>query len=102
MNFGLSQDQFKLLNDLVIQPLKNNKTKVYVFGSRARGDFHTFSDIDLLYIEDAKQPLNPAIISKIKEDIENSKLTIKVDIVSNNELAASYRSHVEKDLIEIL
>lgn len=36
--------------ELLFQTLKDNLAEVYLFGSKARGDFHDDSDIDLLVI----------------------------------------------------
>lgn len=94
MNFGLSDSQFKILLDLVIRPLQNQGAKVFIFGSRAKGNHHPFSDIDLLFQENPNQPIQPEFVSKILEDIENSNLVIKVDLVNEKALAKSYRDTV--------
>ena len=101
MKFGLSKEQFLLLETLVLTPLKEQSAEVYVFGSRARGDHHPFSDLDLLYKEDSNNPLSASALASIKEDLENSNLPIKIDIVNDKNLAKSYRPSVEKDLIKI-
>jgi len=101
MKFGLSDQQYSILDKLIIQPLKSKNAKVYVFGSRARGQPHPFSDIDLMYTEDINNPIDLGDISKIKEDIENSNLAIKVDLVKDTDLAKSYRKSVEQDLVLI-
>lgn len=94
MKFGLSDSQFKILLDLVIRPLQNQGAKVFIFGSRAKGNHHPFSDIDLLFQENPNQPIQPEFVSKIMDDIENSNLAIKVDLVSEKDLAKSYRDTV--------
>lgn len=101
MKFGLSQTQFAVLENLVLNPLKNEGAEVFVFGSRARNTHHPFSDIDLLYKEAPTKPIALSKIAKIMEEIENSNLTIKVDLVNNASLAASYRESVERDMIRI-
>ncbi len=94
MKFGLSDSQFKILLDLVIRPLQNQGAKVFIFGSRAKGNHHPFSDIDLLFQENPNQPIQPEFVSKIMDDIENSNLVIKVDLVNEQALAKSYRDTV--------
>lgn len=98
--FGLSENDHKLLLSLVINPLKERGARVFIFGSRARGNHHPFSDIDILYIE-GSNAISDIDIAKIKEDIEDSNITIKVDLVNSKSLASSYRPSVEKDQIEI-
>ena len=101
MKFGLSDEQYSILNALLIQPLKAKKAQVYVFGSRARGKFHPFSDIDVLFIEEKDFSISASDISKIKTDLENSNLAIKVDLVRNQDLAQSYIASANKDKILI-
>ncbi|MFZ4403975.1 MAG: nucleotidyltransferase family protein [Pseudobdellovibrionaceae bacterium] len=96
LQFGLSQQQFQILQDLLIQPLKSKGAQVFIFGSRAKGQFHPFSDIDILYIESPKYVISVAEISKIKEDLEESALTVKVDVVNIVNLASSYSEDVHK------
>lgn len=45
MKFGLSQSEYKLIQLLVIEPLARYQAQVWIFGSRARGDFKPFSDL---------------------------------------------------------
>jgi predicted nucleotidyltransferase len=49
MIFGLSDHEYELLAQLAISPLQKCGAKVWIFGSRARGDQRLYSDIDLLY-----------------------------------------------------
>lgn len=101
MTFGLSDSQYSILDALVIQPLKAMHAEVFIFGSRAKGKHHPFSDIDILFIEDEKFPIARSEISKIKEAAENSPLAIKLDLVCDKDLASSYRQSVEAEKIRI-
>ena len=101
MTFGLTQAQYQILEELLIKPLQRNKAEVYVFGSRARGTQHPFSDIDILYKEGNGNEVAESEIGQIKEALEESKLPIKVDLVNDKYLAASYRPSVENDRILI-
>lgn len=92
--WGLSLDERNLINRLVVQPLNAAGGQVFVFGSRARGDQRKFSDLDLLI----KGPVSSQLISLIREELEESRLAIKVDLVLDAELASGYRDSVERDL----
>lgn len=100
MKFGLNPDQFQILETLLILPLKKKECEIWVFGSRARGDQHPYSDIDILYSAPTKG-LPSNFIGQIKEELENSNLTIKVDLVDIDNLADSYKKNVFKDRIKI-
>jgi predicted nucleotidyltransferase len=102
MRFGLSDEQYEILKQKLLSPLQKQGVQIFVFGSRARGNHHPYSDIDLLYKENPAQPLETGFLAGLRDDIENSGLAIKVDLVCSTELAKSYRASVEKDLIEIL
>lgn len=102
MKFSLSPSQFQILEHLAIAPLREAHAKIYVFGSRSRGDHHLFSDLDLLIKESNTHPLSDTLLSKIREDLEESNLTIKVDLVNDKYLSSVYRPFVEKDLVEII
>jgi len=97
--FGLSNEQFEILKKIVIDPLKKEGARVFVYGSRARGKHHEFSDIDILFEEVDGRAIDPIVLSKIKEEIEESHLAIAVDLVNSKDLAESYRAQVEQDRI---
>ena len=99
MSFGLSLPQFALLEKLVLMPLKQAGARVWVFGSRATGEYHRFSDIDLLY--EFPDNTNLSLIAKITEAIEESALSIEVDLVDMNHLSTTYQERIIKQLIEL-
>lgn len=101
MIYGLSESDYSTLTNLVIDPLKRLQVRVYVFGSRAKGTNHPFSDIDLLLVPSTNSSLSVASLSQIKETIEESRFPIKVDFVLLEDLAESYREHVLLEKIEI-
>ena len=93
-SFGLTKDQYEMLESLAIDPLKKAGCKVWVFGSRATNSHQKFSDIDLLY--EFQGDLELSFVFKIKSALEESNFPIKVDIVNIKELAESYRENVLK------
>jgi len=69
----------------------------YAFGSRARGNPKTLSDLDLCFFDNI--PLN--ILAHIDEDFEESDLPYKVDIVDWNKCSDDFRELIKKDLVRI-
>ena len=58
MKFGLNKSEYKILEELIFSPFRNEGVKVWVFGSRARGDHQKYSDIDILSLQsDSAYPL---------------------------------------------
>lgn len=101
MKFGLSESHFAILNEKLIVPLKQKGASLWVFGSRARGDYKPFSDIDILFSIKEQSSLTDGELFLIKEDLIESNLPIKVDLVNEKELAKSYRDNVIRDRVEI-
>ncbi len=97
--FGLTEEQFEIVNSLVIDPLKKVNCKVWVFGSRANNKFQKFSDLDILF--ESSHELDMSFLFKIKSNVEDSNLPIKVDIVNIKELAESYREQILKTRIQV-
>ncbi len=98
MKYGLTHQQLDYLNNQIVLPLKRQGATVYLFGSRARGTQHHFSDLDLL-VESEKDLSN--VISQITEIVEEGNFPYKVDIVQARSLADSYRSNVNHDKIKL-
>ena len=83
-----------------MQPIQERGAVVWVFGSIARGHYRPFSDLDVLY--SAKNKMVPmSLIAKIQEDVENSSLPIKIDLVAEADLAESYRESILRERISV-
>jgi predicted nucleotidyltransferase len=100
MKFGLDAKNWQIIEHLILKPMKARGAKVWVFGSRARGDHQTFSDIDIMYQVD-QSLLSTVDIFKIKESLVESKLTIKVDLVNEADLAKSYQAKALMERIAV-
>lgn len=72
--YGLSENNFQILMDNLTK-YKNDIAWVKIFGSRARSDFRTTSDIDLAI------SFRKNIINTLQEELYNSKLPYKVDLI---------------------
>jgi len=101
MKFGLSDSEFELLSKIVIKPLKDAGCVVWIFGSRAMGTYQPFSDIDILYKAPQDEASLRELISRIRENSEESRLAFKVDLVRDDDLAKSYLPSVLKNRIEV-
>lgn len=101
MKFGLSDSELEFLQKNLIHPLKAQKARVFIFGSRATQSNHKFSDIDVLFIEDELQPIDPAVISNLLIFFEDSYFPYKIDLVNDKNLVPSYRQNVEASMVEV-
>jgi predicted nucleotidyltransferase len=100
MKFGLTEEEFSLLTKILIEPMTKLGATLWIFGSRVRGDYKKFSDIDILY--DTNNIFPTGAISKIKEDLEESRLPYKVDLVDVSDLAKSYAANINKEKIPLI
>ncbi|WP_374074878.1 nucleotidyltransferase family protein [Bdellovibrio bacteriovorus] len=94
MKWGMTDEQYSILENLVIKPLKSHGCEVYIFGSRAKGSHHPHSDVDLLFKKSDGKPFPAGFLSEIKEQIDESRFPFIVDLVDEQELAQSYRDSV--------
>ncbi len=69
------------LKDFLRDYFESDEVELFLFGSRARGDYNRFSDIDLGIYKKKNVDLK---ISLLREILENSNLLFKVDIVVLN------------------
>lgn len=99
MKFGLTPEQYRYIFETVVKPLSPLGAKVWCYGSRARGDFKKFSDLDLMI--EAPTDLS-STIGAMSETLEKSNFPYKVDLVQLRDFAATYRPGYEKDKLPFL
>ena len=82
------------LKKVIKEIFKAKKVKVYIFGSRARGDHTPRSDLDLGFLsgEDISYEL-----SLLREILEESNLTFFVDVVDLSKASEEFRELVLKE-----
>lgn len=69
-------------------------SEVILFGSRAKGAYHKFSDVDLA-IKNSK--LSRSQLNQIKFEIENSDLPYVVDLIQYEQIDSSaLREHIDR------
>ena len=98
---GLTETENKFLHQTLIEPLKQKKAQVFLFGSRATGKYKKFSDLDILYIPSPAEPIPSHLIHSILSEIEESRFFYKIDLVNYNELASSYKINVDREKIRL-
>lgn len=76
------------IRDIIVNSL-GEKAKVFVFGSSIRND--KFNDVDIGVLN---TKIDHHKFYKAKEDLEESNLPYKVDLVDFNNVNASFKRHV--------
>ncbi|MFH0898027.1 MAG: nucleotidyltransferase domain-containing protein [bacterium] len=90
---GHFQQYKKILLEIIHQVLPG--CKVYLIGSRARGEHSSGADIDLVL--DLGQPIERQKIFLIQDDIEETTIPLFVDIVDLHTASDEFKKEVERD-----
>ncbi|MCR4422801.1 MAG: nucleotidyltransferase domain-containing protein [Exilispira sp.] len=80
----------KLINEKINEIIKNkniNLMKIILFGSRARGDFSTNSDYDIMILTDnfCNEEMKKIIAKEIRTQLAKILIDADVIIISNSE-----------------
>ncbi|MDR0678074.1 MAG: restriction endonuclease subunit S [Holosporaceae bacterium] len=95
-NLGLGESQLNLIKNVFAQ--YDNLEKAVVFGSRAKGNFRQYSDIDLALFGD----LTSLDAEGVKLALEELPLIYKFDVLSYNELKnQALKEHIDRVGVEI-
>ncbi|MGZ3782410.1 MAG: nucleotidyltransferase family protein [Pseudobdellovibrionaceae bacterium] len=98
MSFDLSAENEIIIKKILIDFLSTRKKfSVFVFGSRATGKNKKYSDIDL-WIESEPELLQNEI-TNLMDIFEQSDLTIKVDIVTEETCLLVYKERILKEKV---
>lgn len=73
--------------------------EVWAFGSRVKGTAKKYSDLDLAVI--SEQPLPIAIMAELRQALDESDLTIKVDVVDWARTSAPFRKIIEENKVVV-
>ena len=87
------------LLDAVLRAHLPEGARAYVFGSRAHGGARQYSDLDLALEWD--RPLGLDIIGRIAEELSESDLPFKVDIVDLALVEPAFRKRIAADCIPL-
>jgi uncharacterized protein len=74
--------------------LKFNQAEIILFGSRAEGKTLSSSDYDIALKSEI--PIDKSVISQIKEDLENSNIPNKIDLVEYSSVSDALRESIDK------
>jgi len=80
----------------VLKPFtEDSGASVILFGSRARGDARRTSDIDVAL--QANQPLPSWALARLREQLEESNLPFRVDLVDYSTLTEEFKRAIDEE-----
>ncbi len=82
---------------IAARELGAQRARLYLFGSRARGDAGRASDIDIAVLPEA--PLEPGTLARIRDALEESTIPYEVEVVDLSRVDAVFRRKVLAEAI---
>jgi len=96
----VTEDEQRIIDSILSDILKEHTSaRVFVFGSRARGDARLSSDLDLCI--DNVDPLPLEMFPLLREAFEQSNLPYTVDIVERRNMSSAFYNSVATDMTPI-
>lgn len=80
---------------IVLDGLRGTDCRVFLFGSRVRGDVHDASDVDVAVLPRHVLPLGT--LSRIREALDDSTLPFTVDLVDLSDVDPAFRTRIERE-----
>lgn len=98
MKFGIPAESIKLILDEIKSHLGSSiGARLYIYGSRVKGNYRQYSDIDILLKADNYDENE---LSKI--DFSELDIPYKVDFVLDRDLYEPYKEEIYSHMVEIL
>ena len=94
-NIDLRSNHLEIVRNILKQHIPNHKVAAY--GSPVRWTARKYSDLDLVVLND--EPLPSQDILAIKEDLSESDLPFKVDVVEWAKINESFRNIISSDVV---
>ena len=96
-NSGIGKEEQRTIIALIKALIP--ETKIYLFGSRARGDFSERSDIDLAL--DIGEKIEPRCkISEIKDVLEATNMIYHFDVLDIHNVNEELKDRILKEAVE--
>lgn len=98
--FGLEKRHIDFILEVLHQNIPQKDVKFYVFGSRAKGTYKEYSDIDIA-VQLPEGKLSPDILGKILLEFSDSTLPYEVDVIDLNAIDEKFKELISKSLVEL-
>jgi predicted nucleotidyltransferase len=85
------------LKGTVLNMMRGQSTRVFLFGSRARQDHRPTSDVDIGVL--SSDPSTPSRIALLRERIEEMNIPYKVEVVNFTEVSLDFREQALRDAV---
>ena len=93
-----AKDDIEAAMRIVRRELGGQPARLYLYGSRARGEAVPASDIDIAILPAV--PLEPGTLARIREALEESTIPYEVEVVDLSGADVAFRQRVLGEAIE--
>ena len=83
------------IRQLVIERLRPFGVRIFLYGSRARGSARRSSDVDVAVL--AEPPLPVGILSRLRDELEESSIRLPVEIMDLAQANPALRERVMRE-----
>jgi len=87
----IEKSDFTILKEVLLK----YPYKFYVYGSRVSGKARRYSDLDIY----CKEKMEGMDLIELKMDLEDSDITIKIDVLDVDSCSSEFREIIEQDLV---
>lgn len=94
---AMKMDYISLTKEIVLKHIDAEKYQVFLFGSRAAGNAKFHSDIDVGIM--GKGPVSSIQLAEIEDDLAESVVPFKVDIVDFSRVDEAFKAVALKHII---
>ncbi|WP_017258033.1 nucleotidyltransferase domain-containing protein [Pedobacter arcticus] len=85
------ENYINIVKGIILKRVPLQKYSVFLFGSRATGNHHNLSDIDVGIL--GKEPLPIFIKGEIEEEIDESICPLKVDLIDFYQVSDEFKKY---------
>lgn len=99
--YGLEEKYIEFIKGTIKTYFPDDDIKCYIFGSRAKGEYQEYSDIDIaLQLGDVKISIDK--IGQILMAFKDSTLPYEVDVIDLNSIDNKFKNIIQDSLIELI
>jgi predicted nucleotidyltransferase len=95
MKYNIYEKSLNQVKKTVLDIFRGEDMQIILFGSRARGDFNKFSDIDIGILP--KNECNKKKLTILKEKLEDMNIPYKVEVVDISKVSQIFREKALKE-----
>lgn len=89
---NIYRKSLEMIKSLILETFREDDVRIMLFGSRARGDYDSRSDIDIGILPGKNYDSKKLVF--LREKLENMNIPYKVDIVDISKVSELFRKKV--------